>query len=100
MVDHLTGHLGPTDMQRVCQSSGHRPRVTQVTQDRVTENTGKLTLALVRGGVGWTSPHHGFSPITRVKRAGSPRNVQYPRIDRLDTYCEDFKSMSCQVIKL
>ena len=51
------------------------------------------------GGVGWTPPH-GFSRITRVKRGGSPRNLQYPRDDQFDTYCENFKSMSCQVIKL
>ena len=43
---------------------------------------------------------HGFSQITRVKRGGSPRNLQYPRVDQFDTYCENFKSMSCQVIKL
>ena len=49
-------------------------------------------------GVGWTP--HGFTQITRVKRGGSPRNLQYPRVDQFDTYCENFKSMSCQVIKL
>ena len=51
-----------------------------------------------RGGVGWTPMF--FSQITRVKRGGSPRNLQYSRVDRFDTYCENFKSMSCQVIKL
>ena len=31
---------------------------------------------------------HGFSRITRVKRDGSTRNLQYPRVDQFDTYCE------------
>ena len=29
--------------------------------------------------------------ITRVKRGGSPRNLQYPRDDQFDTYCENFQ---------
>ena len=50
------------------------------------------------GGVGWTP--HGFSRITRVERGGSPQNLQYPRVEQFDTYCLNFKSMSCQLIKL
>ena len=42
---------------------------------------------------------HGFSQITRVKRSGSPQNLQYLRV-HFDTCCGNSKSMSCQVIKL
>ena len=58
---------------------------------------GLITLALVGGSNG---PPHGFSRITRVKRGGSPQNLLYPRVDQFDKYCYNFKSMSCQVIRL
>ena len=47
--------------------------------------THALTLALVGGGGSDGPPPHGFSQITRVKRGGSPRNLQYPRVDQFDT---------------
>ena len=56
-----------------------------------------LTLALVGGSNGLL---HGYSRITRVKRGGSPRNLQYRRVYQFNTYCKNFKSMSYQVIKL
>ena len=61
------------------------------------ESAKDLILALVRGV---ERTPHVFSRITHVKRRGSPQNLQYPRVHQFDTYCENFKSMSCQVIKL
>ena len=73
---------------------------SQITFDNYLFSTAfVLTLALVGGG-GSNGPPHGFSQITRVKGGRSPRNLQYPRFDQFDTYCENFKSMSCQAIKL
>ena len=47
------------------------------------------------------TPHIFFRKyLTLVKRGRSPRNLRHPRVDQFDTYCENFKPMSCQVIKL
>ena len=62
--------------------------------------TYSLTLALVGGRGGSNGPPWFFANNSRKARRIAAKLAVPPHVNQLDTYCENFKSMSCQVIKL